>query len=309
MQFHLSAGPLWLANKFPRLVKPVLWLWGQYYGFSKLTPHWVFIEMGDRANYRVPFLARLSNGQEIKLAVNDDVGQEILRSGFAELESVSALPKLVKAGNVFFDLGAHVGQFTLLASGLVGPNGAVHSFEPDPLTFEWLSENVKRNNLTNVSVNRLAISDRSGDRELFLGRANNIGTGSFAPPSSALGTVVKVPTISIDEYCAVMGMARIDFMKIDVEGAEIEVLKGCSRFLCDDSRPTIHIEFNLGRQELFGRSLRELADLLEGYGYTLLRLTKEGPREFWLSSKEPTIFNVLAMSRADALALLGSEGT
>jgi len=260
--------------------------------------------MCDMANHRAPFWAHLTDGQEIKLAVNDNVGQQILCSGCTELESVSVLPKLVKPGTVFFDLGAHVGQFTLLASRLVGPKGSVHCFEPDPQTFRWLCENVTRNNLKNVSANRIGVSDSSGDRELFLAKPENIGTGSFAPPSSPLGTALRVPTISVAEYCTVRGIARIHFMKIDVEGAEVDVLSGSSSFLRGESKPAIHIEFNLARQKAFGRSLKELADILGGYGYTLLRLTKEGPREFWLNSEEPRVFNVLALSSGDALALL-----
>jgi FkbM family methyltransferase len=240
----------------------------------------------------------------MRIAINDIVGQNVLRLGWTEPESVCVISKLVKSGAVFFDLGAQIGQFTLIASKLVGPEGQVHSFEPDPLSFRWLCDNLRRNHLVNAFPNCLAVADRTGDRELFLATPENIGANSLATPRTPLGEVLRVPTTSITEYCRAKNIRQIDFMKIDVEGAETEVLMGGSDFFRHEKRPILHIEFNEARHKAFGRSLEDLARVLMDFGYQLFRLTDRGATEFWLNSSEPSPFNVLAVSNNEATGLM-----
>jgi len=300
---HVSEAGIWAARRIPYMTRPVLWAWGRYYGRSRKRPHWLFTEMGNVANYRVPYRVRLRDGQLLDVAINDLTGQEICRLGYTEGPSLDIMTAIVKPGDTFFDLGAHVGHFTVVASRLVGAGGMVHSFEPDAETCRWLEGNVKVNSLANVTVNQAAVCDKVGYQDFELRTIDMMAANSLAKPNSSSGRFIRVRTTSIDEYCAEGSIKRIDFLKIDVEGAEIDVLRGARAALSGEVKPKIHIEFHPKTQEAFGRSLPELAETLLACGYQLLRITDEGPREFWLNSEEPRVFNVLALSSDDAKRL------
>jgi FkbM family methyltransferase len=304
MTLHPSRLALATARRSPRLAKFFLWLWGKQFRGRKSRPHWLFIEMANIANYRVPFWATLKNGQSMKVAINDVVGQNVIRHGWTEPESVHIISTLVKQGAVFFDVGAHVGQFTLIASQLVGRGGQVHSFEPDPLSFRWLCDNLRKNKLANVFPNNVAVADKTGYRDFFLAKPENIGSNSLAPPRESLGQVLRVSTTSIAEYCSAKRIRQIDFMKIDVEGAETDVLKGGSDFFGREEKPILHIEFNEAQHKALGSSLEGLARVLMDYGYHLFRLTDSGAKEFWLNSPESSPFNVLAVPENKATSLV-----
>lgn len=306
MKFHPSRFVLSAACKWPWLAGPILWLWGKLLGYTKFRPHWVFVEAANAAGYRAPFWATMKNGQWIKVAVNDVVGQDVIRTGWTEPESVRVISKLLKPGAIFFDIGAHVGQFTLVASKLVGSEGQVHSFEPDPESFRWLAQNLKKNRIANVFLNQVVVTDRVGYREFHLAAPENMGSGSITPPRNPSRRTLRVPSTSIAEYCQTRQIHRVDFMKIDVEGAEIEVLTGGALLFNGNDRPILHIEFNERQHRALGRGLSDLSRDLTTFGYYLLRMTDEGPRPFWLSAEEPKPFNVLALPK-NKVPILGLE--
>jgi FkbM family methyltransferase len=194
---------------------------------------------------------------------------------------------------VVLDVGTSIGQYTLLASGIVGPDGRVHSFEPDPVTYQWLSGNVKRNNLQNVTTNQLALGGEPGALQLYIGSPENIGTTSLRPQYNHSGRSVSVDVVPLDSYLERAGVQRVDFIKIDVEGAESLVFKGAPKLLA--KHPTIIIEFEESNQKRFGSSCAELAQVLLNNGYKLESILdgKRVPYDAKHAAQHYT-FNVLA---------------
>ena len=159
---------------------------------------------------------------------------------------------------VAFDVGMNFGYFMCLLASICKD---VHGFEP----VGWLAArsraNVELNAFANATINELALSDHSGKAMLNLPAPDhcNWGTSSLVHKSSSETEVVEVPLETLDGYCAARGITRLDFIKIDVEGAEHLVIRGAQQTL-ERLRPTIIFEFN-------EESGPEAYGLLEKLGY------------------------------------------
>jgi FkbM family methyltransferase len=166
---------------------------------------------------------------------------------------------------VAFDIGMNFGYFTCLLASMCKE---VHGFEP----VGWLAgrarANVELNAFANATINELALSDHAGTAQLNLPAPDhcNWGTSSLVHKSSSQTAVVEVPLETLDNYCAAHGVTRLDFIKVDVEGAEHLVFRGAERTL-ERLRPTIIFEFN---EESGAESYR----LLEKLGYGLFDLDR-----------------------------------
>jgi len=130
----------------------------------------------------------------------------------------------VREKKIVFDIGAHVGFYSLLASVLVGPEGKVFAFEPVPRNLHYLKEHLRLNNLRNVQVINAAVSDRHGTSWMEEGRHSS--TWRLAPQGP-----LQVRTLSLDNAVSAGELPAPDCMKIDVEGAETLVLSGAKSIL------------------------------------------------------------------------------
>jgi FkbM family methyltransferase len=139
--------------------------------------------------------------------------------GTYETDTTAVMSEAIRTGNVVFDLGAHAGYHSLHASKLVGPNGQVWSFEPNPANARFLRKHIDLNRAGNVHVMECAVSDANGEC------AFDDGMNCFSGHLSNNGSR-KVRTISIDSAVAAGQLPVPDYLKIDVEGAEFKVLSG-----------------------------------------------------------------------------------
>lgn len=151
--------------------------------------------------------------------------------GSYEYEKQLCVQRLVTPGAVAYDVGAHVGFYTLLLSKLVGPSGSVYAFEPFPRNLSFLQHHVAKNGLQNVRVIEAAVSDSSGAVQFEAG------------PTSSMGHIsgkgdLTVRSEQLDDVVEQRRIAAPDFIKIDVEGAEVAVLRGASKLL-NDARPVV----------------------------------------------------------------------
>jgi len=128
----------------------------------------------------------------------------------------------IREGDVVVDMGAHIGIFSVFASRLAG-KGRVYSFEPTPENFELLEHNIKLNRADNILAFNLAMADKTGQREISI-CASNSGGHSFY---SDTGNKIIVNTISLKEFVDQNGIFKINFMKLDCEGAEYDILLAC----------------------------------------------------------------------------------
>ena len=177
---------------------------------------------------------------------------------------------LIRRGDVVLDVGANVGYFTMLFSDLVGKKGEVHAFEPIHGTFAELSRNIGRfPGYRNVRLKCAALGDRSGHIRMFLpgsdsGQAALVchRDGSW---EVALVASIDVEMIRLDEYAG--HLPRIDFVKCDVEGAELLVLLGGQSIL-KRLRPRLLLEVNSCWMRSFGWTAEDLFSLLRQIGYS-----------------------------------------
>jgi FkbM family methyltransferase len=157
--------------------------------------------------------------------------------GFEEAERDFAV-KAIKPGMKVLNIGANAGLYTIIASKTVGPFGQVHAFEPSSQNFDLLNRNIKINNCQNVTPNRLALSDFQGKLSLHRDRSHPDMDGHFFvrrileshPPTPE--AIEEIPCTMLDDYwlAACDGVIQpVDFIVIDVEGAELSVFNGAKK--------------------------------------------------------------------------------
>ena len=161
--------------------------------------------------------------------------------GWYELKTTELFIKLVESGSTVIDVGANVGFFTLLAAKLAGKKGVVLSFEPDPTSFSLVSKSVQRNNFRNVRLFQTCISDTDGQQILYLSVTHHRGLHSISRDLG--GPRITVPSARLDTVADSLDIDEIDLLKIDVEGAEPEVLDGATRLLSEHRVRNIIMEW------------------------------------------------------------------
>lgn len=148
----------------------------------------------------------------------------LLGKTLAEPRERRFLREQVELGMVVFDVGANVGFYTLLLADRVGPEGRVHAFEPDPLSFEILKSRAAGH--SNIEINQTAVGDHAGTITLYTNRSNRADNRVHPSLGSETAEAVEVPLTTLDDYCAARGIERIDAVKMDIQGAEVAALKG-----------------------------------------------------------------------------------
>ena len=177
-----------------------------------------------------PVVARLDGALDVWVNFCEAEGASLYFGIPFEPHEQHAVRNLVSPGDVFLDVGANIGQYSLIASRLVGPEGTVHAFEPAPATGRMLLKNVRLNGLSNVVVNRMAVSDRAGDAELLVNRESGLTSLGRTGRGEVVG-VERVPCITLDAYIEQHSIGRVGFLKVDVEGYEGHVLRGAQDLL------------------------------------------------------------------------------
>ena len=160
--------------------------------------------------------------------------EKFLWSGVHELEVQRALVDLLRPGMTFWDIGAHAGYFTILASRLVGPTGVVVAFEPHPVTRQRLEAAVAANERSNVVVLPFAVGAERATCRLYDAAASAMN--SLVRHETAEGVDVKC--LRLQDVAA----PPPSLIKLDVEGVEIEVLRAASDWLTE-KRPRVIAEF------------------------------------------------------------------
>jgi FkbM family methyltransferase len=176
--------------------------------------------------------------------------------GLLERPERALIAREVRPGMVSVDVGANIGFHTLLLARAVGPRGVVHALEPDPRNFALLVRAVEGARLRHVRLHQVAAADRGGEMTLHVSTANRGDHRLFG--STRGRQLVPVSVITLDELLAEEG--RIDFLKIDAQGAEANVLRGLratlarnpdARVLCELCAPLLR-EAGADPADVFG---------------------------------------------------------
>ncbi len=203
--------------------------------------------------------------------VCNPIEARIVRHGMLEPDDVRFFLALLGPGMTVLDVGANIGQYTLLAARRVGAAGRIHAFEPTPAVAASLRRNVAFNGLSNVVLNEVAVSATPGSATFHM-HPEDSDTNTIVAAYEG-GTSIVVPAVTLDGYLFDHDLTAADVMKIDIEGAEMLALQGAKALLSGAGAPVILIEFNEEALTRNGASTRALREQLEGYGYTCYALS------------------------------------
>jgi FkbM family methyltransferase len=173
-------------------------------------------------------------------------GEDTVMRPFLEQNPIwsPSLTRLVRAslrpGLRFVDIGAHVGYFTILAGKLVGPRGRVWAFEPHPRNFELLLTNLDRNGVGNAQCFQYAVTDKTGQAELFAAQGNTGDHRLYASYDEARRSVL-VTAVALDDIDEIA--SPVDFVKLDVQGVEEAALRGMRSLLESSPGATVVLEY------------------------------------------------------------------
>lgn len=246
----------------------------------------------DKNRYYNSFLSEL-NGKIIKYLKSDSVevlGNKIYLDeedtmrlstrGYYEPFTTKFVQSIVKRGEVVLDIGANIGYYTLLFAKLVGQDGKVYAFEPHPQNFSLLRRNVEYNGYGNVVLEQKAVADTSGIAALYLAKSgshhHSICKNNFNTTSS-----LDIGLISLDDYfernigIAKENAKKVSIIKIDVEGAEFDVLKGMEKVLEDNEEIKLILEFTPSFLEDLQIKPKKLITFLEGKGFRLFFINEK----------------------------------
>ena len=189
----------------------------------------------------------------------------------------------LQPGMVAFDVGANIGEISLLFSRFVGPAGSVHSFEASPETFERLKAIVTLADRSNLRLNCIAVSDHVGLSTLHVyGRDHASWTTLADRPLLSYGIdlvpdrLESVNTITIDAYCKIHDIEQIDLLKLDVEGAEYQVLLGAKHMLEQKRIKCCVFEYGATTFDM-GNTPEMIENYLAQVGYRIRNIIPEEP--------------------------------
>lgn len=180
---------------------------------------------------------------------------------YYELGVQRTLDRLLRDGDTFVDVGANIGMISLHARSLVGPNGSIVCFEPNPECADLVAEHMAMNGISNVSLRRCALADAPGTLNLNL-TSEHTGTATLAKVSGSVRSMQVAVCVGDDELAGVVPR----LIKIDVEGFELEVLKGLKKTLARH-KPFIITELVEEHLNRAGTSSAEVARFLAQLGY------------------------------------------
>jgi FkbM family methyltransferase len=208
--------------------------------------------------------------------------EDLARYLFAEIVAKWEPLKILKPkkNDIVIDIGANTGYYSLRLSSLVGKNGKIIAIEPDPQTFDTLTKNCKLNNISNVNTHNIAISDSKGEI-IFHQSIFHSGTSSMFANENDKSEMKEliIKTTTLDELVKEK-YKQIAWIKIDVEGAELEVLKGSSTILSKTKNIIIEVHEHILNQN--NKNSKEILEILEENGFKITLLN-----DFWDEENSP----------------------
>ena len=232
---------------------------------------------------------------KIKLHLKDWIQQQIYFTDYFDYKGIKFLKHTLKEGDTFFDVGTNIGSYSLVASKIVGNSGKVYSFEPVFKTLKKLTETVERNNFNNIQIEKKIVSDKNESINIYASPDDNIGMSSIVKKFENVKPE-SVPSVILDEYIIAQKIKKITLVKIDVEGAELAVLKGMKRIL-KEIKPIIFIEISNDVLADIAIDAQEIIDFILEYDYSIYAVSKRGTATMFNSLKNSTYHNYIFLPK------------
>jgi FkbM family methyltransferase len=205
----------------------------------------------------------IRNGIKFKVDLFDYIGWS-LYFGLKD----SGRPKLydlIGKNHTVIDVGTNIGETLMNFAKLTQPEGEVHGFEPDPLNYQRCCENLELNNFNNIIPNNLGLGAKAGEYFIKIDTPSNRGGNKISAEYIENNTEI-IQIITLDQYVQEKKIKKIDLIKIDVEGYELQVLKG-SEQLIQRFKPLFFIELDDSNLKEQGDSAKALIHYLTQFNY------------------------------------------
>jgi FkbM family methyltransferase len=215
-----------------------------------------------------------------------------------DLGDLRYLWRILKPGMVFLDIGAHHGLYSVVASKRLGEDGTVVAFEPSAPEFRRLRLHLRLNKMHSVRAEPIALGAMTSKRKFFQVISGDNTRGGLRPPASSdRVSETSVETARLDDYVEGSRLGRVDVVKLDVEGGELEVLQGASSVIAK-FRPTFICEVLDATTQTWGYNAREIVLTFQRFDFKLFEAQPDGsivPHE--IKDHYPDVRNYVAVPR------------
>lgn len=265
--------------------------------FASRLQHGVLPEGGRTIRYRN------DDGILFDLDIDEYIQKRIYLYQYYEPECVRAARRFMPVGGVVIDVGSNIGQYSLLAAKLLGRSGRVIAFEPNPDVLRLLRHHIEINDFDNIEVIPCAVSDVDGESLFYPSPLKgNTGMGSLIPGNAAPDShekinrldPIRVETVRLDQVLESRNISRLSFVKVDVEGFELAVLRGLGSYLERRRIRALMVEIWPDKYRHDGYSANAIMDYMESFGYQALEADWRGRLHVvkGVSSREKNVFFV-----------------
>lgn len=217
-----------------------------------------------------PWLLHLQDSTPL-LVAHGGPGALIYFAGASEPDVTELIRKLLKPGMVFVDVGAHLGEYTVLAAKILSGSGYVHAFEPRPDIFEILKQNIELNHCRSAKAYSYALWCKSDSYDFEVTPEPSVSAlrpGGVTAPETGH---ITVRAVTLDDLFSRSPLAKPNLIKVDVEGAELQVLQGATSLLTlpQPEAPALIFEYGPENSKRFGYSSSEILVFLRELGYSI----------------------------------------
>lgn len=193
-----------------------------------------------------------------------------------DLGELRFLWRTLRPGMVFLDVGAYHGVYSLVAAKRMGKEGRIVAFEPSRREFARLRLHMRWNAVASARIENCAVGRSAAETAFFQITSGDATRGGLRPPASDDSvTEVRVQTICLDSYITSNSLERVDLVKLDVEGGEIEALRGATSMLAD-LRPMLMCEVLDATTQVWGYEARDIIEFVRARGYTWFEFQEDG---------------------------------
>lgn len=237
--------------------------------------------LGSRKLYRIIskfFLPRLSSKifsptiYGFDLVVEPDNAYDYYYLGFYEVGALNIFKSVLKEGDIFVDVGANIGLMSFYSSKIVGKKGSVISFEPTNKYYDYLTAAIRKNNFQNITPIKKALGKEKGSFPIYF---NNVCPSLVKTNETDKFEIIEVEVL--DDILEFNNITKVKLIKIDVEGFELEVVKGARKLFSSDDAPIACVEFVRGQQTITdnGQTALDLLKQLNSYRFFQLEKSSD----------------------------------
>jgi FkbM family methyltransferase len=215
------------------------------------------------ANLPEELLTITKDGRKFIINPEPHPYEKVYFLGEYEPDITEIIGNIVREADICLDIGANIGWYATLLQKLVGKNGKVFAFEPVPPTFSLLKRNVELNkNFENISLNNIALGETEKTVEIYLFDNLPDGHASLSKGEKNEFQAFSVPMITLDSFIEENKIGEINFIKADIEGAELTMLKGAGKIFEQTRPPMLEIEMALETSRGFGYLPNDLIEFI-----------------------------------------------